>query len=1151
MAVTVSLAFGISSCTDNSQTKSPDEWGNTYTVESAYAQAQELGYTGSLEEFIAAISGKDGTDGKGITKTELNEDGDLVVYYSDGTSENLGHVKGDAGKDGADITKAEINAEGHLILTFSDGNILDCGNVRGIEGAGIDRAYFNADGELIAVLTDGSEINCGAIPACRHSYTDWQVVVQPTCTSAGYETHTCSLCGNVEYNLLEQTAHTFGEWQELINTCTAHWQVRICDNCGYGQLKQLTPVGHLYADGACIVCGASEDAAISVPDFGRYNSTYGYEFLGTMTDGEALQTLYEEIDNDVKVMHVNTALDLTDEGVFTEINFGDLGLSRDEALAVWKTYKDDNPLFYWLSNTVQYSETSLSLLVEKDYLSGETRELYNRLIEDKAEEYSSMLYDGASAYDIALAYHDAILNAADYSYDEYNQTEAGAWAHNIIGVLDEQGAACEGYARTYQLLLNYSGVENIFVTGDGNGENHAWNLVKMDDGNWYWCDLTWDDTSSGGLRSSWKWGIRYNYFLVNDTQNTLINGDNSQQEGNITFLDNHTYDTSDNIGTNFLYDLPERADNVYVNDGISLNDEITAANMTFQVVGYNALELHNITGEGSIAIPDTISYKGREFSVISLGSQNNKCIIYGDKITSVTVPASVIFIWDFALRNSALGNIYVSEDNPMFTSADGVLYTKSLYTLIQYPSANPAKQYEIPDQTHALAYWSFDNCKYLSKLTFGKNVETVWMANWGAGYRDEQTQNMGGSLVSGGINSIFGALAGEKIIDISPENRAFFADDFAIYDYAKTSVLYIYDKTITTYKFPATITKFDSDIFDACTMLESFSAEENHPTFSVYDGVLYNRDLSEIIAVPPAIKGEITIPENVTAISYPDGIGACFNNCTGLTKVNLPEGLKLIGNWAFQGCINIESIDIPSTVTQIGSYAFYGLAKIKQFNLPENLIDIGSHAFDGTGYYSDESNWTGNALYSGNYLIAVKDSGAAAFMVKDGTTGIAGGAFIATDYTQVIIPEGVKFIGANAFNNSGISTIILPDSLVYMQAGIFIGCNNLTHIELPDNVTAIPIYAFWGCDNLKSIVIGANTDTISLAAFMDCPNLDTVYFKGTADEFRDMHINTSYNDSFINAEKYFYSQTQPSDSGNYWHYAADGVTPVIWEGHEA
>ena len=47
----------------------------------------DMGYTGK--------TGKPGKDGVSITKTEINSDGDLVIYYSDGTSESAGKVAGD------------------------------------------------------------------------------------------------------------------------------------------------------------------------------------------------------------------------------------------------------------------------------------------------------------------------------------------------------------------------------------------------------------------------------------------------------------------------------------------------------------------------------------------------------------------------------------------------------------------------------------------------------------------------------------------------------------------------------------------------------------------------------------------------------------------------------------------------------------------------------------------------------------------------------------------------------------------------------------------------------------------------------------------------------------------------------------------------
>ena len=61
----------------------------------AYAEAQKLGFRGTLEEFIELISGEDGEDGedgragrdgRGIASVSVNKDGNLIVVYSDGTS---------------------------------------------------------------------------------------------------------------------------------------------------------------------------------------------------------------------------------------------------------------------------------------------------------------------------------------------------------------------------------------------------------------------------------------------------------------------------------------------------------------------------------------------------------------------------------------------------------------------------------------------------------------------------------------------------------------------------------------------------------------------------------------------------------------------------------------------------------------------------------------------------------------------------------------------------------------------------------------------------------------------------------------------------------------------------------------------------------
>ena len=107
--------------------------------------------------------------------------------------------------------------------------------------------------------------------------------------------------------------------------------------------------------------------------------------------------------------------------------------------------------------------------------------------------------------------HDYLVDAVEY--DE----EAGKNVYNIYGTLVNKKAVCEGYARSYKLILDELGIPCIIACGlaknsSGQMESHAWNYVKID-GNWYAVDVTWDDPviiGNGSLTND----IRYRYFLM-------------------------------------------------------------------------------------------------------------------------------------------------------------------------------------------------------------------------------------------------------------------------------------------------------------------------------------------------------------------------------------------------------------------------------------------------------------------------------------------------------------------------------------------------------------------------------------------------------------------------------------------------------------
>ena len=78
-----------------------------------------------------------------ISAAVINESGELVISYSDGTTSNLGKVVGSDGingvngtncKDGISVSSAEINSEGELVLSVSNGQRANVGAVVGAKG---------------------------------------------------------------------------------------------------------------------------------------------------------------------------------------------------------------------------------------------------------------------------------------------------------------------------------------------------------------------------------------------------------------------------------------------------------------------------------------------------------------------------------------------------------------------------------------------------------------------------------------------------------------------------------------------------------------------------------------------------------------------------------------------------------------------------------------------------------------------------------------------------------------------------------------------------------------------------------------------------------------------------------------------------------
>lgn len=748
---------------------------------------------------------------------------------------------------------------------------------------------------------------------------------EPDCVLPGYEEYEkCARCGlDTGYTAIPALGHDIVHVEEKLPTCTeTGWEAYDhCKRCEYTTLdERIKPLGHDLVDHECTRCEKDLYG-------GRL---YGYEYLGTMQNGANRQAFYDELAAAAKAFDKDTLTDMDTEEdqPFAHIVFTQYGLSLEDAVVIWKTFKDDNPVYYWMSNVLYYGDDYVEPAVNVDYALGEKRSKYNALIDESVMQLAAEIIPDASVYDTVLGYHDAIILDINYVYDEYGYPQSESWAHNIIGVLEKRGAVCEGYSRTFQLLLNYADVESIFVTGWSGTVKHAWNLVRMDDGDWYWFDLTFDENGNYGS------GVTYDYFCATDTE----------------FLADHVCDTPQGETVEFLYKLPERSDHDYVSDGIMLGKTIETGNMVYRVAGYNAVAFIGCNGGEEIVVPEKIEYQGRTFEVIIIGSEDELSVFENNsEVRTISIPSSVRMIWDDALMSDSLENITVSEDNATYTSVDGVLYTKNLYTLIKFPSASAIQKLIISENTYMIANKAFDNCKNLSAIHFGVNIDTVGVLNWGSGY---PVKDGIVNVYSGEIIRIYQAMTGEKELTIAPENDSYCMDDIGLYNITKTTLLYIHNKSITTYKVAANLTSIEDiggyNMFDDCSLLQSISVEEGNQHFISYNGVLYDKDFTDIIAVPKCIYGHIYVCSGVTNIEP-----ATFKDRKNITGVTLPQSVTNIEMNAFSGCTSLSSLVLSSKLNKIGTRAFENCTSLTSVTIPSSVNFIANFAFSGCSGLTD------------------------------------------------------------------------------------------------------------------------------------------------------------------------------------------------------
>lgn len=327
--------------------------------------------------------------------------------------------------------------------------------------------------------------------------------------------------------------------------------------------------------------------------------------------------------------------------------------------------------------------------------------------------------------------------------------------------------------------------------------------------------------------------------------------------------------------------------------------------------------------------------------------------------------------------------------------------------------------------------------------------------------------------------------------------------------------------SIESVEIPATVAQINDNVFNGCVNLTTITIANGNDNYVVEDSVLYNADKSKLIFYPALDATTYTIDSATKVIN-----GGAFADATNLQSIVLPDGLERISNSAFYGCTALTSIEIPASVKIIDTYAF-----MKCSALATITVESGNENFvieDGVLYSKDmkklvqypvastattyelpatiETVVEGSLAYAKNISSFSVESGNEKYSAN--SSGLLfekenSRSFILIQYplakaeTAITTPESVSGglgardlvtkIGAYAYAGSSAQEVSIGNSIKYIYAFAFEGCEDLTSVTFAKT-------NYWG--TLPELPEGATVKGAN-QVIVDTPALNATYFTQT------------------------------------------------------
>ena len=230
------------------------------------------------------------------------------------------------------------------------------------------------------------------------------------------------------------------------------------------------------------------------------------------------KSLYDQIlaAGPVETIEIDmTGISITGTGSSSSSQKNAVNNAMQDVMMAITAINEDKPLFFWASgfgisyggtnsrtgwSSYTYTITALTVKMNIDTNHySDYNDIKTKLNAVNAK-YKAIPVYGISRHEKLKSIHDYLANNI-----VYDDTISKSNIFDVYGALINGVCVCEGYAEAFKLLCDREGIPCITTVGTGNGGAHKWNMVQMEDGEWYTLDATWDDQESY---------LFYSYFLI-------------------------------------------------------------------------------------------------------------------------------------------------------------------------------------------------------------------------------------------------------------------------------------------------------------------------------------------------------------------------------------------------------------------------------------------------------------------------------------------------------------------------------------------------------------------------------------------------------------------------------------------------------------